>query len=108
MKSERMKVLDMLESGKINADEAYRLLEAMDNGRTDGAGGEQDNFAREFADLGAQFRDWGREFGASFKDLGAQFRGWGGEFNQGFKDGQGKAEWGARAARGHRRGCRDE
>ena len=61
MKQERMKVLEMLETGKISADEAARLLEAMKAAGRDGFQGFSideeklqrftkgvDNFTREF------------------------------------------------------------
>ena len=108
MKDERMKVLEMLAAGKINAEEAYRLLAALEGASEGGAGESWDQFAREFADFGSQFRDWGRDFGASFKDLGEQFRGWGGDFNRGFKEGQGGSRRASRGPWGPRRSCRDE
>jgi len=62
MKNERLKILQMLEDGKISADEAARLLEALRNGKD--AEKENMSFDEKVSQFSASAKEFAKEFGS--------------------------------------------
>jgi hypothetical protein len=71
MKEERLKILTMLQEGKITAEEAERLLAALSGARTDG--GEREGRGRRGRGCWDFDFDFGRHFDPELKRFGGVF-----------------------------------
>jgi polyhydroxyalkanoate synthesis regulator phasin len=77
MKEARLRILEMLENGKITAEEAARLLETIQKGGREkfgeGEGFDRDAFEEKFRDFAKNAEKFAREFGAKatvvYKDV---------------------------------------
>jgi polyhydroxyalkanoate synthesis regulator phasin len=80
MKTERLKILDLLESGKITADEAARLLEALKTSAGErfwdetAAQNVEEKFAKFTENVEGFSKDVGAKLEAAFKDVEPKLR----------------------------------
>ena len=75
MKEERLKVLELIENGKISAEEAAKLLDALKGGGSrDARDEEEDKLSRVSASVDSFAKDFKEKANAAFKQVEPRFK----------------------------------